>query len=433
MGTIGHTTPPAEWLGDSVRRSEITEIIRFLEDQGTFHFPTLRTGLFSAAAGDSEELHATGYQNVWTRDNVHIANAQWVLGHTDVAARCARTLMEFYSRHRKRFDAIIRGQADPSDPMQRPPIRFDGEQLTELSEKWAHAQNDALGYFLWLYCRLAREGAVPLDEVAWPVLGDLVSYFEAIRYWEDEDSGHWEETRKIEASSIGVVVAGLKALGDVVHFSAPWPAEQSACEAIREKLIVQGETALEEILPAECIQDDDEKRRRYDAALLFLIYPCDVVDGEMADRIVDDVLTHLEGPYGIRRYLGDSYWCADYKELMSAESRTADFSEDLARRDKLLRPGLEAQWCIFDPIISCIYGRKFQQSGSIEDRSRQIHHLKRSLSQLTPESSRFGPYRCPESYFCENGQYVPNDITPLLWTQANLRLALHMMSETADP
>ncbi len=37
-------------------------------------------------------------------------------------------------------------------------------------------------------------------------------YFQAIQYWEDEDSGHWEEDRKIEASSIGVVIAGLKEL-----------------------------------------------------------------------------------------------------------------------------------------------------------------------------------------------------------------------------
>ena len=37
-------------------------------------------------------------------------------------------------------------------------------------------------------------------------------YFQAIRYWQDEDSGHWEERRKIEASSIGAVVAGLREL-----------------------------------------------------------------------------------------------------------------------------------------------------------------------------------------------------------------------------
>ncbi|RLS37264.1 MAG: phosphorylase kinase, partial [Planctomycetota bacterium] len=36
-------------------------------------------------------------------------------------------------------------------------------------------------------------------------------------------------------------------------------------------------------------------------------------------------------------------------------------------------------------------------------------------------------YRCPESYFCEKGQWIPNDITPLLWTQGNLWQALALL------
>jgi len=34
------------------------------------------------------------------------------------------------------------------------------------------------------------------------ILGLFPLFFQAVRYWEDEDSGHWEEARKIEASSI---------------------------------------------------------------------------------------------------------------------------------------------------------------------------------------------------------------------------------------
>jgi hypothetical protein len=64
----------------------------------------------------------------------------------------------------------------------------------------------------------------------------------------------------------------------------------------------------------------------------------------------------------------------------------------------------------------------------MEDRRRQIHHLQRSLNQLTRPGSVFGAYRCPESYYCPQGQYVPNDICPLLWTQANLKLALLLAS-----
>ena len=188
--------------------------------------------------------------------------------------------------------------------------------------------------------------------------------------------------------------------------------------------------ALPGILPAECIQSDPAKQRRFDAALLFLIWPLDIV-GERAleDRIIDDVRTQLLGPHGIRRYPGDSYWCADYRQLLSADERTVDFSDNLDARDRLLRPGLEAQWCIFDPILSCIFGRRYQRGGNAADLQQQLWHANRSLQQLTTADCRFPPYRCPESWFCERGEWIPNDITPLLWTQANLLQALQLLEE----
>ena len=40
-----------------------------------------------------------------------------------------------------------------------------------------------------------------------------------------------------------------------------------------------------------------------------------------------------------------------------------------------------------------------------------------------------GPFKCPELYYLENGNYVPNDATPLLWTQANLWIAFKFMKQ----
>src|SRR5262249_37950240 len=151
----------------------------------------------------------------------------------------------------------------------------------------------------------------------------------------------------------------------------------------------------------------------------------------MADQIVADVIENLQGPHGIRRYPGDSYWCADYKELLAADTRTADFSDDLDSRDKLLKPGTEAQWCIFDPILAVIFAVAYLKSGSRASLVLHREYLLRSLRQLTTAEMRFGPDRCPESYYCERGQWAPNDITPLLWTQANLRLALHFAEQVA--
>jgi phosphorylase kinase alpha/beta subunit len=317
--------------------------------------------------------------------------------------------------------------------MNRPRVRFDGLTLDELPARWAHAQNDALGYFLWAYCRMAGAGRVAADG---ELLALIALYFERIRYWEDEDSGHWEERRKLEASSVGAVVAGLRALRDLLS-ARPDLARGFEGRIVTpewlEAPIASGETALAAILPAECADADPLKARRYDAALLFLVYPLDVVDDAMARRIVEDVTTRLGGDHGVRRYLGDSYWGADYKDKLPPGERTADFSERLAERDARVqpRPGEEAQWCIFDPIVSVIAGRRYLLGGDSADLDRQLRHFNRALGQITAPDCPRGALRCPEAYYLERGVWVPNDHVPLLWTQANLRLALSAMEASA--
>jgi hypothetical protein len=393
-------------LNESTFQDDAKRIAAFLEQQGTFRFPTLSTGLFSAAAGEGGDFELTGYRSVWVRDNIHIAHAHLVCGEPAKAVTAMQSLLTYFGKYQSRFTDAISGKSNLQDPMERPHIRFDGNHLVELDEKWSHAQNDALGAFLW-----KTLSSVPL-------------FLKAVRYWQDEDSGHWEEVRKIACSSIGAVVAGLNEFQKLIDSDA------TALEFISREdiadLIAQGEKALAQTLPAECLQPDPAQHRLYDAALLFLIYPFRVATPEAADRIVSNVTTHLMGDHGIRRYIGDSYWCADYKQKLAADQRTVDFSDNLADRDRLLEPGMEAQWCLFDPIVSIHYGLRFQRTNDAEDRCRQIHHLQRSLYQLTKPGARTLAYRCPESYYCEQGRYVPNDICPLLWTQANLKLALRL-------
>ena len=418
---------PAEWVSKSTTPADIDVIVEFLKQQGTFNFPTLSTGLFSAAAAENPEFRLTGYQNVWVRDNIHVAHAHWVIGETQTATKCLESFMQFYMKYRNRFVDVIEGKADPAVAQNRPHIRFDGNTLTENDEQWAHAQNDALGYLLWLTCKLLRSGDMTADDDRLDLFSLMVRYFEKIKYWQDEDSGHWEETKKIEASSIGPVVAGLMQLQAWLNESGNQL--ENVDSTTLSKLIEKGENALEEILPAECIQPDPAQNRRYDAALLFLAYPLEIVDDEMTAQIAEDVRNHLMGPIGIHRYKGDSYWCANYRELLSADKRTTDYSDDTSARDALLNEGEEAQWCIFDPILSVIYGQRYLKTGLDEDRNLQVEHLRRSLAQLTNSLYQFPEYRCPESYFIEKDEWVPNDICPLLWTQANLLLALHWMKK----
>tara|TARA_R110002095_G_scaffold137217_3_gene118944 strand:- start:3516 stop:4811 length:1296 start_codon:yes stop_codon:yes gene_type:complete len=418
-------------LKQSLQTIEGTEqLISFLETQDTFSFPALTNGLFPAAIAHE----STGYQSIWVRDNIHVAHALFAVGNEGPACKAMTTLTDYFIKHRARFDDIISGKTNAAEVMKRPHIRFDGNTLGEIDEKWAHAQNDALGYYLWFYSLLLLQGTLTPTSESLELLAAFVRYFEKIRFWEDADSGHWEEARKVEASSIGTVVAGLMTLKQYLDRSENWSQftfgkKQVPVEMI-EALVQQGETTLSQILPAECVQPDPLLARKYDGALLFLIYPLEMVQGELAETIMQDVKTHLMGEYGIRRYLGDSYWCADYKEMFSEDDRTSDFSEDQGSRDKLLKPGQEAQWCIFDSILSVIYGQRFLQSEKSDDYENQRLHLDRALNQLTSHASAFGAYLCPESYYLEKGQYVPNDITPLLWTQGNLMMALHQWKQT---
>lgn len=415
---------------------EVRAIKGFLDEMGTFLFDPLPNGLFPAASLRGE-LDYTGYSHVWIRDNIHVAHSMYKLGFADAAVRNVRALIGYFSKYQRRLTDIIDGVADPSVPMNRPHIKFDGRSLEELSEKWPHAQNDALGYFLWLFCKLAEEGALVPGVEELGILGLFPRYFEAVRYWQDEDSGHWEETRKISASSIGVVMAGLTELQKLSKRTGPLRDHHGGLIAVNavEALVERGRTALAAILPSECIQEDPWKRRRYDAALLFLVFPLQILPGQMADRIAGEVLHHLQGDFGIRRYLGDSYWAPDYKKKLDPAERTADVSDDVSARNRLLPSiGQEAQWCIFDPIVSCIFGLKFKSTGLPEYLTAQIEYLNRSLGQITAvDLQGVQGFRCPELYYLEGGRYVPNDHVPLLWTQANLMLALKFMEDNCAP
>lgn len=421
-------------MKSSYTPDEIQYIYNYLESENTFHFPVRENGLFPAVLTETETEY-TGYDSMWVRDNIHIAHAHHILGKDNVAVKNVQTLADYFNKHRYRFENIIENKVDPQEPMNRPHVRFDGRKLEEINHKWSHVQNDALGYFLWFYSKLANQGLINVQPQDIELLVLFVFYFEAINYWADEDSGHWEEARKVEASSIGVVVAALQETRQLFKKTPSDSAfrykNKILTDTVLYDLIKRGRDALDAILPMECIQDDPAKRREYDAALLFLVYPLKVVEGEVADQIVERVINNLQGPFGIRRYLGDSYWSPDYKKNLSPERRTIDFSDDITSRDKLLtKQGLEAQWCLFDPIVSCIFGLKYQETNLDNYLWQQTQYLNRSLGQITATTPR-----CPEMYYIEDStivpsKYIPNDSTPLLWTQANLCVALTMMKES---
>ncbi len=409
------------------RAADLARIAAALHEHQTLTYVRLPSGLYSASSA-GESISTTGYANVWVRDNIYVAFAHHVTGATHVATEVVRALMSFFSRYRHRFDEVISGAVDPQDVANRPHVRFDGRTVSEIGdERWAHAQNDAVGYFLWLSSTLAANGALRRDAEAVAVLTRLVRYFKAIRFWQDEDSGHWEEQRKISASSIGTVVAGLEAFATLIVHSDEWRQDCGAGTGdLASSLSERGRQALAEILPNECAQLASGKNRPYDAALLFLLFPLGMIDDEdMSTLVLYNISKYLAGEHGVRRYLGDSYFAPDYEAHLSEMDRTRDFSDDLTARDALLSNiGDEAQWCLFDPMLSAYFARRYRQTGSVADRERQVVHFNRSLAQITDD------WRCAELYYLRDGEYVANPHVPLQWTQANLAVAIDALRAT---
>jgi Glycosyl hydrolases family 15 len=279
--------------------------------------------------------------------------------------------------------------------------------------KWPHPQNDALGDALWFSLVLANSGAMPLTPTDAAIFNLFPDYFAAIQYWKDKDSGVWEEGRKINNSSVGAVVAGLEEMDKC--------ADSQADRTKLNDLIAKGRERLSKTLPFEA-----RPERMVDAALLFLIHPLDVIrNREMENAIVSLVQAKLKGEVGIKRYAGDSYFCQDYDEWFKPDQMSSDFRERLDFRGAHLQPNCEAQWCIFDPLLSILYGQRFLTNPSrVEDRRKQIHYFNRSLAQITVAGE------CPELYFLKNGSYIANAHTPLAWTQANQALALYLLEQS---
>jgi phosphorylase kinase alpha/beta subunit len=373
-------------------------------------------GIYAASAGQGD-LAASGYQNAWLRDNVMVAFSKWVCGDAESAMATARGLTAFMKTQAAKMERIIAKPKRKEEVNERPHIRFNAKELRENQESWAHAQNDALGETVWLRFLLANQSGFALEEEERELYGLFPAYFAAIQYWKDADSGVWEEARKVNSSSVGAVMAGLQQMEKFVQAGGALPGLKG-----RElsDLVKKGARTLAVQLPFEAPPE-----RKTDAAVLFLIYPLGVVgDPRMKRFIVSLVRARLEGVYGIRRYSGDSYFCQDYDQWFPPEERSSEFSEKLLLRDEFLQPGCEAQWCLFDPLLSAIYGAEYQESARAESLELQLEHLNRSLAQLDEG-------RCPELYFLKQGKYVSNEHTPLAWTQANLSIALQYLERSA--
>lgn len=404
--------PLLSYLETGISASQALEL---LKQHDCLTFPQLRSGLFPAANFDNLESDETGMANAWLRDTACIGLVLLRTGQTEVAGKAARGVLDRLRMVRPSFEAIIEAGQAPANDKQRPPVRF-ANQDSEPRYDWANAQNDALGYSLQFIGITAEAGALQLDAEDKAMLDLIVTYLGVVQYWADSESGHWEEVKKLNTSSIGTVVAGLRAVTDLV-------ADANAATS----LLKRGQVELAQLLPNESKTPGME--REHDSALVFLVEPQAVVIGNTAAKLITDAEQNLMGEHGFRRYNGDSYWGPDYREHFLVGDRAADFSDpkDMALRDQYLTPGGEAQWTFIDPMVAAYYARQFQATGSDEAAQKAQQFIARALSSIiTHEKAGSGDkvWRLPELFFLEKGVWVPNDHLGLLWGQANLLYGL---------
>ena len=225
------------------------------------------------------------YSYVWIRDVVYTV-LPFINDSSDRYEKAYHALFDLFRNYEWKID--IHTTKKPKYMFEYIHSKYSTD-LQELPAEWGHAQNDAIGAFLWGVGEGFRNGRkVIRDEGDLRIIQKLVDYLDCLQYWQASDNGMWEENMELHASSIGACVAGLNAVKMLVN--------------VKDELIIKGEETLRFMLPRE------SETKTTDLALLSLIYPYRIVERKMALKILQDVSSKLERTYGCIRYENDRYY-----------------------------------------------------------------------------------------------------------------------------
>ena len=302
------------------------------------------------------------YNYVWIRDVVYTV-LPFLNDPSDRYEKAFHALLDLFKTYAWKID--IHTKKKPIYLFEHIHARYSTD-LKELPVEWGHAQNDAIGAFLWGIGEGYRHGQkVIRNQDDLEIIQKLVDYLDCLQYWQAEDNGMWEENVEIHASSIGACVAGLQSVRMLV--------------TVKDDLIKNGEEALRFLLPRESYT------KNTDLALLSLIYPYRLVNRTTALEIVNNVKERLERQNGCIRYEKDLY----YNE------------------------GQEAEWCFGLPWLGLCYLE-------IGMASKAIEYIEKT-KKIIPAN-----WEVPELYI--GGTNVPNGNTPLAWSVSLSYLFLWKMN-----
>ncbi|PLT35591.1 glycoside hydrolase family 15 protein [Bacillus sp. V5-8f] len=305
----------------------------------------LPNGAYTASVSDD-------YSYVWIRDVVYTV-LPFLQSSCERYEQAFHSMFDLFRNYEWKID--IHTKKKPQYLFEFIHSRY-ATDLTEIPVEWGHAQNDAIGAFLWGVGEGVRHGKkVIRDDKDLQIIRKLVQYLECLQYWQAKDNGMWEENMEVHASSVGACVAGLHSVKMLVE--------------VNEDLIHKGEETLRFMLPRE------SETKETDLALLSLVYPYRIVDRNMALQIVNNVSGRLERKNGVIRYEHDQY----YNE------------------------GSEAEWCFGLPWLGLCY----RELGKLD----KVQEYRMKTKRIVPDN-----WEVPELYI--GGKNVPNKNTPLAWAVA---------------
>ncbi|MBA9027078.1 MULTISPECIES: glycoside hydrolase family 15 protein [Bacillaceae] len=306
------------------------------------------------------------YSFVWIRDIVYTV-LPFMQKPSERYEKAYHALFDLFKTYEWKID--IHRQKRPVYLFEYIHSRYSTD-LKEIPVEWGHAQNDAIGAFLWGVGEGYRLGQkVIRDEKDLEIVQKLVDYLDCLQYWQAKDNGMWEENMELHTSSIGACVAGLNAVKMLVN--------------VKEESIKKGEETLRFLLPRESESKDT------DLALLSLVYPYRILDRKTALKVVENVSTKLERKYGVIRYENDQYY----------------------------NQGSEAEWCFGLPWLGLCY----LELGLF---NKAIGYLGKTEA-IIPEN-----WEVPELYI--GGTNIPNGNTPLAWSVALSYLFIDRIGKVSD-
>lgn len=347
-----------------------------MEETVKKHLDNLRelqtaSGLFLA----SRRYVATGYDKAWLRDNVYEALAFEYADEWDVVQKTYHALLDIFLKYKDKINWAVENK--PYETWQFIHARYNPETLDEFYESWGNKQHDAVGAVLFKLADFEAKGKSMIrNEADRAIIQTLIRYISNVEYWQDADSGMWEEKQEVHASSIGAVLAALKKWRDVGGMEIP-------SHAINE-----GEKALAILLPRE------SPAKFVDLALLSLIYPYAIVNDVMAREIVRNLEYHLERERGVIRYKLDAYFNANKD----------GYSE-------------EAEWCFGLSWLAIIHGR-------LGNGNLARAYLDRASVNMTKDE------KIPELYYSHTSK--PNENIPLGWAESLYVVALYEVGKTSN-